>query len=152
LAKEISVRHSIVGLIAFTACLSMALPVSATAPSATPTATALVVPVGTPLKFHCQWTQRFGRGTPWTGDMTIKDNAEGLINGTYRSTSIKPDPFYGKIITVTGSISGKSVRLSFGIVPNVTVRGELIKGGIQGTTAYNGGTLEFAAALAPKQQ
>ena len=112
----------------------------------------MTVPVGTPLKFHCQWTQRFGRGTPWTGDMTIKDNAEGIINGTYRSTSIKPDPFYGKIITVTGALTGKSIRLSFGIVPNVTVRGELVKGGIQGTTAYNGGTLEFAAALASKQQ
>jgi hypothetical protein len=146
-------RRSIVALIAIAACLSnvSALPAGGATPTAAPSGAPMTVPVGTPLKFQCQWTQRVGRGTPWTGDMTIKDNAEGIINGTYRSTSIRPDPFYGKIVTVIGAINGKSIRLSFGIVPNVTVRGELVKGGIQGTTAYNGGTLEFVAALAKQQ-
>jgi hypothetical protein len=146
-------RPSIVSVIALAACLTsvLAWPAHASSPTPAPSGAPMHIAVGTLVKFHCQWTQRFGRGTPWTGDMTIKDNAEGIINGTYRSTSIRPDPFYGKIVTVTGSVTGKNIRLTFGIVPSVTVRGELVKGGIQGSTAYNGGTLEFAAAHAPTQ-
>ncbi len=147
-------RTSILVSIAIAVCLANLSSPSAggTTPTPAPSGAPLTVPVGTALKFHCQWTQRLGSGTPWTGDMTIRDNAEGLINGTYRSTSIRPDPFYGKIVTVTGAINGKSIRLSFGIIPSVTVRGELVKGGIKGSTAFNGGTLEFAAALAKGQQ
>ncbi len=140
-------RPSIVGLIVLAVCLSTASALQAAQtvqPSTPPTA----IPIGTPLKFHCQWTKRFSQGIPWTGDLTIKDNAEGIINGTYRSTSLKPDPFYGKIVTVTGAVNGTNIRLSFGIVPSLTVLGQLVKGGITGTTPYNGGTLEFAAALA----
>ena len=135
----------------FAVLLACASSAAAASSDTSPPPAGNAIPVGTPIKFHCQWTQRFRMSTPWTGDMTIRDNAEGLINGTYRSTSIKPDPFYGKIITVTGAVNGKNIRLSFGIVPNVTVTGELIKGGIQGQTAYNGGTMEFKAAIAPKQ-
>jgi hypothetical protein len=80
--------------------------------------------------------------------MKITVNSEGIINGTYRSTSIKPDPFYGKIVTVTGGLSGKDIRLSFGVVPSVTVRGQVVKNGITGSTTYNSGSLDFAAAVA----
>jgi hypothetical protein len=117
-------------------------------PVAASEAAASALPVGTPLAYHCQWTQRLRNSTPWTGDMTITVNAEGIINGKYKSTSIKPDPLYGRIITVTGGLTGKDIRLSFGVVPSLTVRGQVMSNGIQGTSSYNGGTLVFACAVA----
>jgi hypothetical protein len=111
-------------------------------------ASSLALPVDQQLVYHCQWTQRVGPSTPWTGTMTIRVNAEGLINGTYRSTSARPDPFYGRMVTVTGALQGQNIRLSFGISPAVTVRGELFSNGISGTTTFNGGRFEFLAARA----
>ncbi|HZV78584.1 MAG TPA: hypothetical protein VFF60_03115 [Candidatus Binatus sp.] len=111
-------------------------------------ASSLALPVDQQITYHCQWTQRVGPSTPWTGTMTIRVNAEGIINGTYRSTSARPDPFYGRMITVTGALQGQNIRLSFGISPAVTVRGELFSNGISGTTTFNGGRFEFLAARA----
>jgi hypothetical protein len=138
------VKNLFFGLVAMLlfAAGSSAGPVAASQPAAS------VLPVGTPLAYHCQWTQRFRNTTPWTGNMTITVNAEGIINGQYKSTSIKPDPFYGRIITVTGGSTGKDIRLSFGVSPSLTVRGEVASNGIQGTSSYNGGTLVLACAVA----
>jgi hypothetical protein len=137
-------RNLFFGLVAtlLFAASSSGGPVSASA------AAASALPVGTPLAYNCQWTQRFKNSTPWTGDMTITVNAESIINGKYKSTSIKPDPLYGRIITVTGGLNGKNIRLSFGVVPSLTVHGEVMSNGIQGTSSYNGGTLVFACAVA----
>jgi len=78
---------------------------------------------------------------PWTGDMTLKINPEGIIHGTYRSTSIKPDPFYGKIITVTGGLSGgKNIHLEFGARGYFPVKGEFHAGqGIVATARLGSG-------------
>lgn len=70
-------------------------------------------------------------------DLTIRINPEGIVNGTYRSTSIRPDPFRGNIITVTGGVSGKNISLEFGTSGNFPVKGEYYVGeGIVGT-AYS---------------
>lgn len=98
--------------------------------------------------YHCTWTKRFGGGIGWTGDLTIRVNEEGIINGTYRSTSIKPDPFYGKIVTVTGGRTGKNIRLTFGIVPSVTVRGDDEGGNITGSATIGSTTYNFVANAA----
>jgi hypothetical protein len=138
------VRNLLFGLVAMLlfAAGSSGGPVAASEPVAS------ALPVGTPLAYNCQWTQRLRNSAPWTGNMTITVNAEGIINGKYKSTSIKPDPLYGRIITVTGGLTGKDIRLSFGVVPSLTVRGEVMSNGIQGTSSYNGGTLVFACAVA----
>lgn len=130
------------------ALLACAIVAGSSQRSSATAASPLALPVEQSLTYHCQWTQRLKSGIGWTGTMSIRVNAQGLINGTYKSTSIKPDPFYGKIVTVTGGLSGKNIRLSFGIVPSVTVNGEVVSNGIQGTTSLNGGRYEFLAALA----
>ena len=130
-----------VRLIAAAAC---ALLVTAHAPATGSTPTPM--PVNQELKYSCQWEPRVKQGVPWTGDLTIRVNQEGLINGTYRSTSIRPDPFYGKIITVTGALTGgNNIRLSFGVSPNITIRGEVVNNGIHAVTTYKGGRVEFLA-------
>ena len=81
------------------------------------------------------------KSVPWTGDMTLKINPEGIINGTYRSTSTRPDPFHGKIITVTGGLSGgKNIHLEFGARGYFPVKGEYHPGqGIVGTARLGSG-------------
>ena len=111
-------------------------------------ASPLALPVDHQLTYNCQWSPRVGHGVGWTGTLTMRVNAEGVISGTYRSTSVRPDPFYGRTITVSGGLTGgNNIRLSFGISPNVTVRGVVVKNGIQGSTSYNGGSVEFLASL-----
>ena len=86
------------------------------------------------LQYRVEIKPRNTNALPWTGDLTIRINPEGIINGTYRSTSIRPDPFRGNIITVTGGLSGNNIRLDFGISGNFPVRGEYYVGeGIVGT-------------------
>ena len=123
------------------AILSGAIAAAASAAPASP-----ALPPGQQLVYHCQWTQRYKMSTPWTGTMTIRVNDQGVVNGTYKSTSIKPDPFYGKIVTVTGGLSGDKIRLSFGISPAVSVSGDVFQNGISGVTTFNGGRFEFVAA------
>lgn len=74
---------------------------------------------------------------PWTGDLTLKINSEGIINGTYRSTSSRPDPFHGQLITVTGGLSGTNIHLEFGSKGYFPMKGQFHAGqGIVGT-AYS---------------
>ena len=114
---------------------------------ASPTPSVSAMPNASPpaALYHCKWSKRFGGGVGWTGNLTIRINEEGIVNGTYRSTSIKPDPFYGRIITVTGGRTGKNIRLSFGIVPSVTVRGDYESAKITGSTVIQSITYEFVA-------
>src|SRR5271166_6024767 len=132
------VRTLLAGLIAAAICVASALP-SGAAPTPPQTVAGGILPVGQNLHYYCHWTQRFGGGIAWTGDLKFSVNADGIVNGTYRSNSVRPDPFYGKIVT------GTNIRLSFGIVPNISVRGTVANNAITGATQYNGGTLEFVA-------
>jgi len=92
---------------------------------------------GQPLYFIVNIKPHNTQQHPWTGDLTLKINAEGIINGTYRSTSSRPDPFRGNIITVTGGLNGKNIHLDFGSKGYFPVKGEYHAGeGIIGT-AYS---------------
>src|SRR5271165_753302 len=128
------VRTLLAGLIAAVICVASALP-SGAAPTPPQTVAGGILPVGQNLHYYCDWT----------GDLKFSVNADGIVNGTYRSNSVRPDPFYGKIVTVTGGVTGTNIRLSFGIVPNISVRGTVANNAITGATQYNGGTLEFVA-------
>jgi hypothetical protein len=90
-----------------------------------------------PLNFLVNIKPHNSNQQPWTGDLTIKINPEGIITGTYRSTSTRPDPFRGNIINVTGGLSGKNINLEFGTKGYFPVKGEYEAGaGIVGT-AYS---------------
>ena len=113
--------------------------------SPTPNTSPMAHPSPPAALYHCTWSRRFGGGIGWTGDLTIRINQEGIINGSYRSTSIKPDPFYGRIITVTGGRTGNNIRLSFGVVPSITVRGDYESGKITGSAMIKTTTYDFKA-------
>jgi hypothetical protein len=71
---------------------------------------------------------------PYSGllRLTIK---HGIVSGTYVSTSIRPDPLDGRILPVTGTISGNQVTLNIGNAMrfNGTVRGNgrILTGSLQ---------------------
>jgi hypothetical protein len=121
-------------------------PMSAVADTASPqpaaSAHAAVSPQpGHPLYFIVNIKPHMTQTQPWTGDLTLKINPEGIINGTYRSTSTKPDPFHGKIITVSGGLNGKNIHLDFGAKGYFPVKGEYHPGaGIVGTAYSKAGT------------
>jgi len=99
------------------------------------------------LHFVVNITPRLLGGVPWTGELTFRVSPDGIINGTYKSTSVKPDPFYGKIITVTGALSQKNIRLEFGLRGNFAVDGTYEPGvGIVGTAlSARGAWYDFVA-------
>jgi len=138
------VRTLLTGLIAAVICVASALPGAAT-PTPPQTVANGILPVGQMLHYYCHWTKQFGGGLAWTGDLKFNVNSEGILNGTYRSNSVRPDPFYGKIITVTGGVTGTNIRLSFGISPSLTARGTVANNAITGSTQYNGSTILLVA-------
>lgn len=99
------------------------------------------------LRFIVNISPQNVKSVPWTGDMTLKINPEGIINGTYRSTSVRPDPFYGKIVTVTGGLTGgNNIRLDFGAKGYFPVKGEFHPGaGIVGTARMKSTMYDFVA-------
>jgi hypothetical protein len=133
------------------ACLiALAAFASASSAFASPTSTESAMPHASPAStlFHCAWRQRFSHSVAWSGDLTFQVNSQGIIRGTYRSTSIRPDPFYGRIITVGGALSGKNIRLSFGISPSVSMHGTYEGKTITGTATVKSNSYEFAASAA----
>lgn len=98
-----------------------------------PALSAYEVPRNTPLIYACEITQRFKKSTPWTGDLTIKINDEGILSGQYRSTSIRPDPFRGSTVLLTGALNGTSIRIDFSTSGRSSVRGSISQDGIVGT-------------------
>jgi hypothetical protein len=101
--------------------------------SLAPAASAYEVPRNHPLIFAVEITQRFKMSYPWTGDLTITVNNEGIVNGQYRSNSIRPDPFNGQIIHVTGGLSGNSIRIGFGTMGRMSAKGTIEDDKITGT-------------------
>jgi hypothetical protein len=115
--------------------------------SPTPTASEMPRPSPPAALYHCTWTRRFGGGVRWTGDLTMRIHPEGMVNGTYRSTSVQPDPF-GQNVTVTGGRTGNNIRLTFGIRPSVTVRGEYEGVKIVGSATIRSSSFLFVAVPA----
>jgi len=83
---------------------------------------------------------------PWTGDLTLTVSASTILSGQYRSNSIRPDPFRGSIVHVTGGVNGDSIRISFGTTGRITVRGTISVDEIRGTFYdANNKTYNFSA-------
>jgi hypothetical protein len=83
------------------------------------------------------------QGPPYTGDLKLNFN-HGIITGTYTSISARPDPYYGRIIQVTGGVKGSGINLRIGSIslPNGTIEKN---GTIQGTANWNGKLFNFMA-------
>jgi hypothetical protein len=86
-------------------------------------------------------------GVPYSGDMKLKFN-HGIISGTYTATSVKPDPMYGRIINVTGTVTHNNIYLDIGGMSGFSFRGTLEKDGtISGTATRKGHQYEFLAKI-----
>lgn len=85
------------------------------------------VPVNAPLGYRIEMQRQFANNQPYTGALVFKLNSEGILNGVYESDSIRPDPWYGQKIPVTGTVSsGNQIRIQIGTGPAaLTVRGEI---------------------------
>jgi hypothetical protein len=90
----------------------------------------------------------FGRqGVPYSGTLNLKFN-NGIVSGTYRSDSVRPDPLYGRTINVSGGVSEGQITLDFKASGGFTVRGTLAGNGeISGTATINGHFYSFLAKV-----
>jgi hypothetical protein len=104
------------------------------------------LPVGQPLGFRTEINRLNSVDAPYTGALVFKLNQNGILNGLYESDSIRPDPFYGQQIPVTGTLSGNNIRVQIGtgagaVVINGTTNGH----GITGSATMRGGVWTFKA-------
>ncbi len=101
--------------------------------SLVPAASAYEVPRNTQLIYECQITNRFKKTAPFTGALLFKVNDEGILNGEWRDSSVRPDPFHGGIVLVNGGISGDFIKVRLGTAGNMTIKGKISNDGIVGT-------------------
>lgn len=83
-----------------------------------------------------------------TGAPVIKVSPDDIISGVYQSDSIRPDPLYGRQVTVTGTIStGANIQLQIGVGPvALAVRGNITTSKITASAANASlGILTFTA-------
>lgn len=89
----------------------------------------------------------FSGGVPYSGEMKLTFN-RGIINGTYTATSVKPDPLYGRIVNVTGTVQHGNINLDVGGMSGFTLRGTLSGDGtISGTATQRGRMYNFLAKV-----
>lgn len=89
----------------------------------------------------------FGGGVPYSGEMKLTFN-RGIISGTYSATSTRPDPLYGRIINVTGTVQHGNINLDVGGMSGFTLRGTLASDGeISGTATQKGQSYRFLAKV-----
>jgi hypothetical protein len=87
------------------------------------------------------------QGPPFSGIMKIKVD-HGIISGSYDATSSRPDPLYGRMITVSGGMSHGNVTLRFNGTSFNMTNGTIDEHGtISGTANYNGKLYNFLAKV-----
>lgn len=105
-------------------------------------------PVLKNAQFTVGITARLGGGAPWTGVLTLSINPDGIVSGQYRSTSIRPDPFYGKSLFVTGGVTGKNIHFSFGARGRASVQATFHHNNLVGTMFLGSRLYDFVAQRA----
>jgi hypothetical protein len=84
---------------------------------------------------------------PYAGTMKLKFD-HGIVSGTYTAESVRPDPLYGRIITVSGGVSEGHITLNLQAPGGFTVRGTLSNDGeISGTATVKGQFYNFQAKV-----
>ncbi|HEV3153340.1 MAG TPA: hypothetical protein VGZ02_06035 [Candidatus Baltobacteraceae bacterium] len=71
-----------------------------------------------------------GIGPPRTGILVLTFNAGGIVNGTYRGTSIAPDPLNNRITQVTGGIQNHQLWIDIGMRGSMRFSGTLQHGNL----------------------
>lgn len=99
--------------------------------------TTLKWPTEQPMGFRTEIAPQFGIAAPYTGALVLKVDSKGYIRGTYQSDSIRPDPMYGRNVSVSGSVSGNAIRLQIGgafhpLTVNGTYTNSAITGSVTG--------------------
>lgn len=84
---------------------------------------------------------------PNSGIMKLRFN-HGIIAGTYEATSVRPDPLYGRTISVSGNVSQGQITLILQAPGGFTVRGTIADDGeISGTATIRGQFNSFLAKV-----
>ncbi len=84
---------------------------------------------------------------PYAAKIKLHVN-NGVISGTYVSESVRPDPLYGRILSVSGGVSEGNVTLYVAAPGGFTVRGTLGGNGtIVGTATVRGNFYTFVAKI-----
>jgi hypothetical protein len=84
---------------------------------------------------------------PNSGTLKLKFD-HGIVSGTYVSESVRPDPLYGRSISVSGNVSQGQITLIFQAPGGFTVRGTLAGDGeISGTATVRGSFYSFLAKV-----
>lgn len=87
------------------------------------------------------------QGEPFTGTLKLSFN-HGIINGTYVSNSVRPDPLFGRTVPVSGGVSQGHITLNFTASGGFVVRGTLAGDGeISGTATIRGRFFSFLAKI-----
>jgi hypothetical protein len=87
------------------------------------------------------------QGVPYSGTMKLTFN-HGIISGTYTGESVRPDPYYGRILSVSGGVQGGHIMLNVGGSGGFSVKGTLSSDGeISGTATIKGRFYNFLARV-----
>jgi len=98
------------------------------------------------VTYTAAFQPQFGGGVPYTGTLVLTYHPDGIISGTYRGNSIRPDPFNNRTTTLTGGVTGKYVHFSTaGLGPSLSFNGQLQHGTLTGTARTHGRRYDFVA-------
>lgn len=104
------------------------------------------LPINAPLGFRTQINVLNSMQAPYTGALVFKVNASGVLTGEYQADSIRPDPLYGQLVPVTGTISGNRIMLQIGNGMNAfSVNGTVNRQTITGSANQRGRIWTFTA-------
>lgn len=113
-------------------------------------APALAISVNRPVwsaTYVAAYNPLFKGGVPFSGEMKLHFN-HGIVSGTYTGTSARPDPLYGRIVNVTGTVQHGNINLTIGGSGGFTLRGTLDEDGtISGTATQRGQSYRFLAKV-----
>lgn len=113
-------------------------------------APALAVSVNHPVwsaTYVAAYNPLFKGGVPYSGEMKLSFN-HGIISGTYTATSSRPDPLYGRILNVTGTVQHGNINFTVGGGSGFSLRGTLHQdGAISGTATQRGHSYNFLAKV-----
>jgi len=118
-------RLMVVALL-WTSSLAIASAQATTAAPAAPAATAQSTTL------HANFNNNVGMMTAYSGTFTFSTSPTGAVTGTYVSHS---DSTRGKIIPVTGTVTGTKIHLNFAMGGGIQVDGSYSNGKMSGSAS-----------------
>jgi hypothetical protein len=132
-----NVPHRVlVAALLWTSSFSIASAQATSASSAPPAA------VAQSTTLHANFNNNIGMMTAYSGTFTFSTSPLGAITGTYVSHS---DSTRGKIIPVTGTLTGTKLHLNFAMGGGIQVDGSYKNGKMSGSASSKDFRYEFTA-------